>query len=1315
MALIESGVNGAIQWQIDSGSNAGRVTLYDSNGNELNGVNTASENVVLNALDQTLEIELTGQATCAVQLYGTTGSLTVTFEATINDGYSWFVVNAYTLNETSAPSTSADGVWFIDVSGYYAVRLLVTSYASGSTNAYMIAVPQERRPVSGSFAIVGTGSDNSPDSTTKIPTLPAVANISNPSWTNGYQVPLSTDLFGNLRVTGTFTANADGYVTLSPPTYSNNTNNPLSLTTTGLLRVDGSNVVQPVSGTVTVNQGTSPWITRDANADGYLQSILANQTNGTQQVVVDGYVQTNPNVIVTNFPGTQTVTGTVTANAGTGNFNNASVGANAASPPASSTYMGALVSTALQSYSNGQMDPLSLTTAGLLRVDGSNVTQPVSGTVTANAGTGNFNVVGTGSAGTAATGVVTVQGISGGVPLPVSVTGSISANSDGYVTTSAPSYSNNTTNYLSLDTTGNLRVLANQPTAANLNATVVQSTAANLRTQTSAESATAAAPPANAVYVGGLVTTAVESGLTNNDMYALSLTTAGLLRVDGSNVTQPVSGTVTANAGTGNFTVVQSTASNLRAQTSSESATAAAPPANATYVGGLVTTAVESGLTNNDLYPLSLTTAGLLRVDGSNVTQPVSGTVTANAGTGNFTVVQATAANLNATVTGTITANAGTGNFNNASVGATAATPPADATYVGGLVTTAVESGLTNNDMYPLSLTTAGLLRVDGSNVTQPVSGTVTANAGTGNFTVVQATAANLNATVTGTITANAGTGNFNNASVSATATAAPGSATFVGGLVTTATESGLTNNDIYALSLTTTGLLRVDGSNVTQPVSGTVTANAGTGTFTVGQATAANLNATVVGSGNFTVVQPTASNLNATVVGNTAAGSGSATNLVTVQGNAGGTPIPVTGTLTASTDGYATTSSPTYLNNTFNPLSLTLAGALRVDGSAVTQPVSGTVTANQGGTWTTTVTQATAANLNATVTANGNFNNASVGATASAPPVDATYVGGLVTTAVESGLTNNDMYPLSLTTTGLLRVDGSNVTQPVSGTVTANAGTGNFTVVQATAANLNATVTGTVTSNAGTGNFNNASVGATAAAPPADATYMGGLVTTAVESGLTNGDMYALSLTTAGLLRVDGSNVTQPVSGTVTANAGTGTFTVGQATAANLNATVVGTGTGSAVLVSQPTAANLNATVTANGNFNNASVSATAAAAPASATFVGGLVTTAVESGLTNNDIYALSLTTAGLLRVDGSNVTQPVSGTVAVTQVTSPWITQDTVADGYLATIATNTGAQATDFTATGTITTLNGSVSITGQGVYTVSASIQCGGCN
>lgn len=48
------------------------------------------------------------------------------------------------------------------------------------------------------------------------------------------------------------------------------------------------------------------------------------------------------------------------------------------------------VTTSAPTYTNGQSSPLSMTTGGLLRVDGSGATQPISGSVTANAGT-NLN------------------------------------------------------------------------------------------------------------------------------------------------------------------------------------------------------------------------------------------------------------------------------------------------------------------------------------------------------------------------------------------------------------------------------------------------------------------------------------------------------------------------------------------------------------------------------------------------------------------------------------------------------------------------------------------------------------------------------------------------------------------------------------------------------------------------------------------------------------------------------------------------------------------------------------------------------------
>jgi hypothetical protein len=188
----------------------------------------------------------------------------------------------------------------------------------------------------------------------------------------------------------------------------------------------------------------------------------------------------------------------------------------------------------------------------------------------------------------------------------------------------------------------------------------------------------------------------------------------------------------------------------------------------------------------------SVSVTGSVAVTGTfwQATQPVSGTVT---------VTQGTAANLNATVTGTVAATqSGTWNINNisgtVSLPTGAATSANQTTVVtqgsatsgqnGQLQMGAVTTGApayTTAQSSPLSLTTTGNLRVDGSSVTQPVSGTfwqatqpvsgTVAVSGsvavTGTFwqatqpvsiaspvTVAQATAANLNATVTGTVAA---------------------------------------------------------------------------------------------------------------------------------------------------------------------------------------------------------------------------------------------------------------------------------------------------------------------------------------------------------------------------------------------------------------------------------------------------------------------------------------------------------------------------------------------------------------------------------
>lgn len=104
-----------------------------------------------------------------------------------------------------------------------------------------------------------------------------------------------------------------------------------------------------------------------------------------------------------------------------------------------------------------------------------------------------------------------------------------------------------------------------------------------------------------------------------------------------------------------------------------------------------------------------------------------------------------------------------------------------------------------------------------------------------------------------------------------------------------------------------------------------------------------------------------------------------------------------------------------------------TLRASISTD--SILNGISNPVSVLQSGTWTNTVTQATAANLNATVVGSVSVSN----------------------------------FPATQPISGSVSVSNFPATQPVSGTVTANAGTGDFTVVQPTAANLNATIVGTV------------------------------------------------------------------------------------------------------------------------------------------------------------------------------------------------------------------------------------------------------------
>jgi hypothetical protein len=181
-------------------------------------------------------------------------------------------------------------------------------------------------------------------------------------------------------------------------------------------------------------------------------------------------------------------------------------------------------------------------------------------------------------------------------------------------------------------------------------------------------------------------------------------------------------------------------------------------------------------------FPTTQPVSGNVAVSNFPTTQPVSGTVTANAGTGTM-AVSASALPL---PSGAATA------AKQPAIG-TAGTPSADVISIQG------EAGMTP-------------LKVDGSAVTQPVSGTVAVN----NFPGTQP--------VSGTVTANIGT------SGSLALDASLASVKVVGG-GTEATAQRVT------IASDSTGVISVDDNSGSLTVDGTVTANAGTGTFAVSAA----------------------------------------------------------------------------------------------------------------------------------------------------------------------------------------------------------------------------------------------------------------------------------------------------------------------------------------------------------------------------------------------------------------------------------------------------------------------------------------------
>lgn len=533
----------------------------------------------------------------------------------------------------------------------------------------------------------------------------------------------------------------------------------------------------------------------------------------------------------------------------------------------------------------------------------------------------------------------------------------------------------------------------------------------------SANGNTGSAVPAQATQVAG-------SDGTN--LRALKVSSAGVLSVDGSATTQPISGTVIANLGT---------------------------------IAGVATEATLSALNTKVPSGLTVTSTRLL-VDGSGVTQPVSGslTVTQTTGSNLHTVVDSGA--ITATISGTpnvavtssvlptgaaTSALQTTGNSSlssidsktlgagqktmansypvviasdqsaipitgsitasNASIGLTGTAVPSSATFVG---------GTDGTNLRALKVSSTGVLSVDGSAVTQPISaGALPLPAGastsalqtSGNSSLssidtktpalgqalaaasvpIVLTAAQLSTltplstvavtqstspwVVSGTVTSNIGT--TNGLALDATVANVQGSvgagtagtkSGLAGGVFNTAAPT-LTNGQQAALQLDSSGNLK---TTATSTISGTVAVTQSTSPWVVGQSSGANLHANI---DNFPATQSVTQGTSPWVISGTVtanAGTNLNTSALALDTSVNGLLRAQGSTTSGQTgpliQGSVTTAAPTYTTAQTSPLSLTITGALRTDSSATTQPISGNIT-NISGTISLPTGASTSAN----------------------------------------------------------------------------------------------------------------------------------------------------------------------------------------------------------------------------------------------------------------------------------------------------------------------------------------------------------------
>ena len=248
MAIIQSDSSSSLL-TVDATSTAARATLYDISGNAMCDV--ASLNNILNALNANVTFTLGGQSTIGFNVAGTSGTLTLTFEATI-DNLNWFTINGTPLGGGSpVSSVTGNGQWLADTGGFYAVRARISAFTSGSMTVSLVVSPSPSKNIaqnittSGTITISGAVNQGTPNT---------LANAWPVEMTDGTNVLGTSSHPLRMDPTGTTTQPVSGTLTTNP--------NPIAdRTATGTITANGQTVSISTNGigTVGVFIGTTAW------------------------------------------------------------------------------------------------------------------------------------------------------------------------------------------------------------------------------------------------------------------------------------------------------------------------------------------------------------------------------------------------------------------------------------------------------------------------------------------------------------------------------------------------------------------------------------------------------------------------------------------------------------------------------------------------------------------------------------------------------------------------------------------------------------------------------------------------------------------------------------------------------------------------------------------------------------------------------------------------------------------------------------------------------------------------------------------------